>query len=157
VFATGALLITDARIRMPSLSPFEQRARIERGVFRLKVQPRGIGADARLLLSTWMLEPRDANVEAIEYTVEARDGDGVWRELQREIVGTGAHDRRRGAPFVLPQAKWGKAQGLRVSVRYGDLPLGDLAKTAEIRWLASHAYPEFAPALTSAIDLAPAR
>ncbi len=155
LFATGALLIDDTRIRMPALSPFEQRARIERGVFRLKVQPRGVGADARLSLSTWMLEPRDANVEVVEYTVEARDGDGVWRELQREIVGAGAHDRRRGAPFVLPQAKWGKAQGLRVAVRYGDLPLGDVTKTAEIRWLARHAYPEFAPALPSAIDLAP--
>lgn len=157
VFATGALLITDARIRMPSLSPFEQRARIQGGAFRLKAQPRGAGPAARLVLSTWMLEPRDANVEVVEYTVEARDGDGVWQLLRRDVVVAGPLERRRGAALSVPASAWGAAKALRVSVRYGDLPLGDARKADEIRWLATHAYPEFAPALPSAIDLAPTR
>jgi len=157
VFATGALLIADARIRMPALSPFEQRARIERGAFRLKVQPRGAGRDARLVLSTWMLEPRDANVEVVEYTVEARDDGAAWRPVVREIVVAGELERRSGAALTLPSERWGRAQRLRASVRLGDLPLGDARKADEIRWLATHAYPEFAPALASAIDLAPAK
>ncbi|MBL8752094.1 MAG: C1 family peptidase [Planctomycetes bacterium] len=157
VFATGALLITDARIRMPSLSPFEQRARIERGTFRLKVQPRGTGGDARLVLSTWMLEPRDANVEVVEYTVEGRTTDATWKEVHKEVVAAGALERRRGCALVVPTAKLAGLQGVRVTVRYGDLPLGDVKKPAEIRWLATHSYPEFAPVLPSAQDFAPVR
>jgi hypothetical protein len=157
VFATGALLIADARIRMPTLNPFEQRARIERGTFRLKVQPRGTGADAHLVLSTWMLEPRDANVEVVEYTVETRTTDSTWNVVQKEVVAAGALERRRGCALTVPAAKLASAQAVRVSVRYGDLPLGDVKKVDEIRWLATHAYPEFAPAIASAQDFAPTR
>lgn len=157
LFATGALLIDDARIRMPSLSPFEQRARIERGAFRLKVQPRGVGENARLVLSTWMLEPRDANVEVVEYTVEVRSADATWNVVKKEVVAAGALERRRGSAMSVPAPKLAQAKGVRVTVRYGDLPLGDATKVAEIRWLSTHAYPEFAPGLASAVDLAPTR
>ena len=157
VFATGALLITDARIRTPALSPFEQRARIERGTYRLKVQPRGTGQEARLVLSTWMLEPRDANVEVVEYTIETRSADASWKVVQKAVVVAGALERRCGCPLTFAAAALAQAMAVRVTVRYGDLPLGDVNKADEIRWLATHVYPEFAPTLASAQDFVPAR
>jgi hypothetical protein len=155
LYATAALLLREARIRMPALSPFEKRSRIERGAHRLKIQPRGAGADARLLLSSWMLEARDADVEVVEYRVEARDGDGIWAEVAARRVHAGPLDGRRGAPFAVPRAALAGARAVRVTVRYGDLPLGDPGALGEARILAAHRFPEFPPDLGAAIDLEP--
>ncbi len=155
LLVTGALAIRDARVRMPSLSPFARRDGIARAGFRLKAQRRGDGPFARLLLSTWQTDPRDADAQVVEYTVEGRDADGVWRALGTQAVAAGAVEERRGAAWSVPIADLGAAVAVRVTARYGDRPLGDASPLAETRYLATARYPEFAVDLATAIDLAP--
>ncbi|HEB53572.1 MAG TPA: hypothetical protein ENI87_10005, partial [bacterium] len=122
LFANRGLLIDDVYIRTPHLSPFAQSKAIRTGRLRLKVQPLGSGKDERLEFSTWALEPRDPNVEVVEYTVDVRGRDGRWSKVTTQIVRTGGVEHRDGAPLqlrgpLLRELRAGLAA--RVKVRYG--------------------------------------
>ncbi|MCK5940863.1 MAG: hypothetical protein KAI24_02740, partial [Planctomycetes bacterium] len=122
LFATRALLIDGVYIRTPELSPFEQSKALRAGRLRLKVQPIGSGEQARLELSTWALEPRDPNVEVVEYHVEVRGRDGRWSEVCREVVPAGATEQRGGCLLQLRGAQLARlreGRRARATVRYG--------------------------------------
>ncbi|MBI5851258.1 MAG: C1 family peptidase [Planctomycetes bacterium] len=160
LYAAQGLVIAGARIRNPALSPFETRSRIEQGRFRTKLRPRGAGDGAQWQLSVWMEEPRDANWEMAEYRVDVRGESGDWREVARAIVHGGAVDARTGAPWTIDGDAFAAiraSESVRVTVRIGDLPLGDLSKPDETRWLRTLEFEPFAPALDGAIDLVPRR
>jgi hypothetical protein len=162
LYALQVMLIDEARIAPPALDVFGTRARIERGEYRVKVQPRGGQGsdDPRWVISTWMLDGRDAAWEIAEYTVEGRDADGAWRTLLKETVHAGERESRRGAPVVLrgdALTAAQKSRRVRITARYADLPLGDPTRPAEFRYLVNARFAEFAPSLTSAIDLTPVR
>ncbi len=160
LYAAQGLLIAGARIRNPALSPFETRSRIEQGRFRAKVQPRAVGDGRGWSLSVWMEEPRDANWEMAEYRVEVRGESGEWREIACAIVHGGPVDARTGAPWQIDGDAFAAitaSKSVRVTVRIGDLPLGDASKPDQARWLRTLEFEPLAPALDGVVDLVPQR
>lgn len=159
LYAGSALMLRAPSIRTPALSVFEKRRRIEEARYRLKVQPRRVNDAVTWQFSTWMLDPRDPDVEMIEYTVETRQPDGRWREVMKHMAHAGPLEARNGAPVMLSidAARLIRAgTALRVTVRYGDLPLGDPARPDEARMLVTRRYTAPIDALTRMVDLAPA-
>ncbi|MFN3241927.1 MAG: C1 family peptidase [Planctomycetota bacterium] len=155
-FATRALLIDDVYIRTPQLSPFAQSAALRKGRFRVKVQPIGAGEQARLEFSTWALEPRDPNVEVVEYAVEVRGRDGRWGPLHTQVVRAAGPERRRGMPMQLRGGLLARLRaGLqgRVTVRYGGAQLDPQRPT----FSRSLTFGPFLPAANVAVDLQPMR
>ncbi len=159
LYSRQALILERARIRLPRLSPFENRPAIEQGRFRLKIQPIGQGDDAAWQLSTWMLEPRDANVEIVEYAAEVPGENGAWRRVCSRAVAAGPVDERRGMPLVIAgeeHAALRAARDVRFVVRYGVLPFGDPSKPEEARWLRTHIFPIGGPpSMVTCRDLDP--
>lgn len=160
LYALQGVLIDAARIRRPELSPFKKREGIEKGRWRLKVQPRNLQGLASWQLSTWMEDPKDADVEVVEYTIRTTGAEGKVTETLRQVVVSAPREARRGAPLSISGAALLgilPARAVQITVRYGDLPLGDASKLHEARWLATRIYPAFAPKLDASLDLAPLR
>lgn len=159
LYAGKALVIHGARIRNPSLNPFEKSRRIREGRFRVKVQPRGDAGAPVWQLSTWMEEPRDADYAAVEYALEGRTraGGNAWRRIAAQVVAAGDERVRNGAAWTIGQFAVEAAAGcdeLRVVVRIaGDaLPRGD--GTFDPLWSRTVATGAFAPKLAGATDFA---
>lgn len=157
LYVIQGLLIQKADIRIPNLSPFEKRQRIEQAQYRLKVQPRVDGGVRSLSLSTWTLDLRDPDVELAEYRVEMLAGN-TWRPLLTQIILAGDRNARNGAELritgpLLEQAE--QASSLRITVRYGDMPLGDPTRPQEFRFLTERRYPPVAMPVRHTIDLTP--
>lgn len=158
LYAVQGLVIERARLRAPSLNPFETTARIRAGAFRLKVQPRGKADTAHWQLSSWMLEPRDALFERVEYTVMRPGSDGAWTTITTEVADAGASTDRTGAPVVLrgeALAAAMRASAVKVVVRIGTRASADPADLASTTWVRTVEFAPFAPALQGAVDLGP--
>jgi len=155
-FATRGLLIDAAYIRTPELSPFAQSAALRKARFRVKVQPIGAGEQARLEFSTWALEPRDPNVEVVEYAIAVRGRDGRWSDLHKQVVRAAGTERRQGLPLQLRGPLLQKLRaGLqgRVTVRYGGAQI-DPQRPTFTRTLT---FGPFLPSAVGAVDLQPTR
>lgn len=155
-FARRGLLIDDVYIRTPQLSPFEQSAALRKGRFRVKVQPVGAGEHAQLVFSTWAMEPRDPNVEVVEYAVEMRGRDGRWAPLHTQVVRAKGPEERSGMPMALRGPLLAKLrsgiQG-RVTVRYGGAQIDPERPT----FSRSLRFGPFLPSAAGALDLEPTR
>lgn len=98
--------------------------------------------------------------ETAEYRVDTRGEPSDWREVARAIVHGGAVDASTGAPWTIDGDAFATiraSESVHVTVRIGDLPLGDARMPDEARWLRTLEFEPFAPALGGAIDLVPPR
>tara|TARA_R110002072_G_scaffold273219_1_gene433657 strand:- start:45668 stop:47050 length:1383 start_codon:yes stop_codon:yes gene_type:complete len=158
LLATRALLLDDVYIRTPRLSPFEVGAAIKNAKFWLKVQPVRKNGKSQLVFSTWAQEPRDPNVEVVEYAIEGQDQDGKWTSRLRRVVRCGDTEARRGAPLVVAGAQQLLLMGckrLRATVRYGAAQVIDPNNPNAATFLRSVSFVEFNPWLQGAVDLPP--
>lgn len=157
LYATTGLVLRAAQVRNPALSPFETTRRIQEGRFRLKLQPRAAPDGGRALcLSTWMEDARDANVEVVEYALDARI-DGEWQQKFKRVVLTGPTDARTGAPVYVSAgtlALLARADRVRARVRYG-VDVLDAAKPGEARFVGERVFDAVPLAPTGAVDLLP--
>jgi|JRYL01.1.fsa_nt_gb hypothetical protein len=158
LYAGKALAIGKARIRHPSLNPFERSRRLRDGRFRVKVQPRGSAAVPAWQLSTWMHEPRDAGYGAVQYSLRGRPaGAGAeWRLLANQVVLAGDERQRQGEPWQLDAATMLALTGCAELQLELHLALDVFPATegpAKPMWLRSVVSPTFAPRLAGAIDL----
>ena len=157
LFATRALLIDDVYIRTPELSPFATTAAIRGAELHLKVQRRGTDDAPRVVLSYWAREPRDPDIEVVEYRIETHAGDGTWRELATHVVRTGDVEHRHGGALAL-DGDTAKAllaaDAARVIARFGGPQIRDPDAPDHATFLRTVRFAEFTPAtLTHAHDL----
>lgn len=158
LFAGKALVIGKARLRNPSLNPFEKSRRIRDGRFRVKVQPRGTAAAPVWQLSTWMHEPRDAGYAAVEYRLFGRAaGPGAeWRVIANQTVLVGDERQRQGEPWQLDRQTTNAALAcaeLQLELRIaGDVLPRDGGGDEPI-WSRSVKSAAFSPRLAGAVDL----
>lgn len=158
LLATRALLIDNVYIRTPRLSPFEVGAAIKKAKFWLKVQSVSLGGKPELVFSTWAQEPRDPNVEVVQYEIEGQDKDGKWTSMLRRVVRCGDTEARRGAPLVVTGVQRLLLMGckrLRATVRYGAAQAIDPKNRDAATFKRSVPFAEFDPWLQGAVDLPP--
>lgn len=158
LLATRALLIDDVYIRTPRLSPFDVTASIKKAKFRLKVQGASQAGKPQLVFSTWAQEPRDPNVEVVEYNIEGQAKDGKWTSRLRRVVRCGDTESRRGATLVVTGAEQLLLMGckrVRATVRYGGPQLIDPKNPGAATFLRSVSFAEFDPWLQTAVDIVP--
>jgi hypothetical protein len=164
LYATEAVYVDAVTIHPPEPSPFTKTRRIREADWRLKVAPGITGRDASgqwtttWMLSTWAHETRQPDCELVEYIVEAQDGAGAWQPVVRRVVVAGPAESRRGMPLILSDQEHAMvraSQAVRVTVRYGDFPLGPGGGVASARYLAEHRFGPIPPRLDGARDVTP--
>lgn len=158
LYSMQGLLLRAARIRNPALSPFETTSRIKSGRFRVKVQPRGRDEDAHWIVSTWMLEPRDAAFERIDYAIDGLGADQQWHELVHQVADAGGVESRSGAPLVIDGPAFAAVRtsaSVRLRLRVGVRASTDPRELTASTWMRSLEFGPFDPKLAGAVDLAP--
>ena len=163
-YASELLLIDEVSIQPPDPSPFIKTRSIREADWRLKITPGITGRDVSgqwqqaWMLSTWAHETRQPDAEVVEYLIEVQRSDGNWEMVLRTPVAAGPIESRNGLRLLVSDAvqhRIASALNVRVSVRYGDFPLGPADGLDSARFLVQHSFGPIPVTLNESRDFAP--
>ncbi|MCK6544944.1 hypothetical protein L6R52_03695 [Myxococcota bacterium] len=86
LYASQGLLITEARVKIPSLDPFARKKLLAESELRLKVQPIEKPLGRLLNISGYSMAMRDASIDAVQYGLHGRDAAGTWTLVRTFLV-----------------------------------------------------------------------
>jgi hypothetical protein len=108
LYASQGLLVTEARLKIPSLDPFARKKVLADSELHLKLQPVDRPLGRRVNISGYSMSMRDASVDAVQYALHGKTAAGTWTLVRTYLVDASkpgpAADATRASGFAIELA-----------------------------------------------------